>query len=120
MYTRTSISLYLLQEKPELSNVCVRSAQPTHLFSVTRDNDSGPQQHVNSNNLCFFQRIDSEKLLISRVVQFSYMEGSKRAREFSSLYVDTSIDSCHLIGVFANWFQGVKENLENDLCHLFH
>ena len=92
----------------------VRSAQPTHLFSGTRGNDSGPQQRVNSNDLCFFRRIDSEKLLIGRVVQFSYLEGSKRAREYSSLYVDTSIDSCNSIGVSANWFQGAKETSENE------
>ena len=64
--------------------------------------------------MCFFRRIDSEKLLIGRVVQFSYLEGSKRAREYSSLYVDTSIDSCNSIGAFANWFQGAKETSENE------
>ena len=117
VYIRKSTALYLLQENPQLSNdrlLRVRSAQPTHLFSGTRGNDSGPQQRVYSNDLCFFRRIDSEKLLIGRVVQFSYLEGSKRAREYSSLYVDTSIDSCNSIGVFANWFQGAKETSENE------
>ena len=38
------------------------------------------------------------------MIQFSYLEGNKRQREYSGTFVDTSKESYKLIGVFANWF----------------
>ena len=55
-------------------------------------------------DLCLFHRVDSEKVLLGRVIQFSYLERSKKQREYSGTFVDMSIDSYKNIGVFANWF----------------
>jgi hypothetical protein len=38
------------------------------------------------------------------VVQFSYLTGTKKEREFSGSYVDMSNESYKGIGVYANWF----------------
>ena len=39
----------------------------------------------------FFQRVDDNKQLIGRIIQFSYMNGPKRAREYSSSFVNTLV-----------------------------
>lgn len=64
-----------------------------------------------TDDLCVFrQELDRKKALIGRVVQFSYMEGSKRTREYSSTYVDMNSytdndrEERNDIGAFANWF----------------
>ena len=44
-------------------------------------------------------------------MQFSYLKGNKRARQYSSDYVDMKKASCKTVGSFSNWFQGTK--LEN-------
>ena len=116
VYIRKSTALYILQENPQLSNdrlLRVRSAQPSHLFTGmnkcnTSLSASGHQERVCSGDLCIFRRIDSEKLLLGRLIQFSYLEGSKKSREYSSLYVDTTIESVTNIGVLANWYQAVS------------
>ena len=86
----------------------VRSTQSSHLY--TGDNgddsfDSGHQKKVNSGDMCVFKRIDCEKVIIGRVIQFSYLDGGKRERQYSSSYVDMSLESHKNIGVFANWFK---------------
>ena len=90
----------------------VRSAQPMHLFSandIVMSSESGSQDIIYSGDLCVFLRIDSTKHLLGRVVQFSYLEGSKRAREYSGLYVDITKKSITSIGVLANYYFGVSE-----------
>ena len=52
--------------------------------------------------------MDCNKCLIGRVVQFSYLTGNKRQRQFSNNFVDLSKDSVKNIGVFANWFSAVS------------
>ena len=59
---------------------------------------------VNSGDLCIFNRLDTGKKLIGRVIQFSYLEGNKKQRQYSSSYVDMSLESHKNIGVFANWY----------------
>ena len=62
-------------------------------------------------SVCVFKRVDdSSKCLLGRVVQFSYMKGTKKQRQYSSDYVDLSKESYREIGVFANWFQATKAN----------
>ena len=91
---RKSTALYLLQEKNQVSSdrlLRVRSTQPSHLYNTGNANKSGPQLKVNCGDLCIFKRIDdNDKVLIGRIVQFSYLEGSKKERQFSSSYVDMS------------------------------
>ena len=43
--------------------------------------------------------------LVGRVVQFSYLVGTKRERHYSADYVDLTKESCRSIGCFANWYQ---------------
>lgn len=110
-YIRKSTALFLLQEKKQVSNdrlLRVRSSQPSHLFNDDNMEPSGPQTKVNSGDLCVFKRIDSKKNLLGRVIQFSYLEGSKKQRQYSSSYVDMSLESHKNIGVFANWY-GISE-----------
>ena len=115
-YIRKSTALFLLQEKKQVSNdrlLRVRSSQPSHLFNDDNIEPSGPQTKISSGDLCVFKRIDSDKNLVGRVIQFSYLEGSKKQRQYSSSYVDMSIESHKNIGVFANWYgiSAVDEDL---------
>ena len=76
--------------------------------------NEGGHQNINIGNMCIFKRIDdSTKCLIGRVTQFSYLTGNKRARQYSSNYVDMFKKSKANIGVLANWFQGTKSGNEN-------
>ena len=115
VFIRKVTALYILQENPQLSNdrlLRVRSAQPSHLFSVSDGNDnssSSRQDIVNSGELCVFKRINSVKHLLGRVVQFSYLEGSKKSRQYSGSYVDTTKESVTSIGVLANYYHGVSD-----------
>lgn len=120
VYIRKTTALYILQENPQLSNdrlLRVRSAQPTHLFSGIsniRSCLSGPQKRIFSGDLCVFKRVDDEKKkLIGRIIQFSYMEGSKKAREYSSSFVETTLLSASNIGALANWYQGVSSTMND-------
>ena len=124
LYIRKVTALYILQENPQLSNdrlLRVRSAQPTHLFSVSDaviSSESGQQAIVNSGDLCVFQRIDSMKHLIGCVVQFSYLKDTKRECEYSGCFVDTTKESINSIGVLANYYYGVS-NLSSNACVSF-
>ena len=103
-YIRKTTALYLLQENYQVSNdrlLRVRSSQPSHLFSAS-DLENNSSSFVRMGDLCLFHRVDSEKVLLGRVIQFSYLEGSKKQREYSGTFVDMSIDSYKNIGVFAN------------------
>ena len=69
------------------------------------------QTVVTSGDLCVFRRVDDDqKLLIGRIVQFSYLTGTKRQQEYSSMYVDLTKDHSG-IGAFANWF-AVADNVD--------
>ena len=59
-------------------------------------------------SLFLFKSIDCDKYLVGRVVQFSYLTGSKKQRQYSSDYVDLTKVSCKNIGVLENWFQGTR------------
>ena len=58
----------------------VREQQLGHLSSgsstVGTQNDS--ESRVKAGALCLFKRVDCQKILVGRVVQFSYIEGNKR------------------------------------------
>ena len=58
---------------------------------------------------------DAEKYIIGRVIQFSYLRGNKREREYSSNYCDISKQSHNNIGTFANWYIAVhpRDTTEN-------
>ena len=49
-----------------------------------------------------------EKCLLGRIIQFSYLTGAKKERQYSSNFVDLSKESYKSIGVYANWFQGTR------------
>ena len=75
-YIRKSTALYILPENCQLSNdrlLRVREEQPTHL-SPDRFQKSVEDSNIRAGDLCVFRRIDdNEKLLLGRVVQFSYL-----------------------------------------------
>ena len=56
----------------------------------------------------------SGKLVLARVVQFSYLEGSKASRRYSSSYVDTSKISYKTVGVYAHYY-ALKDEKISDL-----
>ena len=57
-----------------------------------------------------FKRVDCKKCLIGRVVQFSYLTGNKRQRQFSNNFINLSKDSVKNITVLANWFSAVSQS----------
>ena len=103
-YIRKSTALYLLQENQALSSdrlIRVREGADT---SSTNCQSASSHTLVSSGDLCIFKRIDDvDKLLIGRIVQFSYLKGTKCQQEYSGMYVDLTKDY-RSIGVFANWF----------------
>lgn len=92
----------------------VRSEQPSHIFTGT-ETGTGPQTSVKSGDLCIFTRVDCEKCLLGRIIQFSYLAGSKKERQYSSDFVGLSKESYKSIGVYANWFQGTRA-LDNQVA----
>ena len=111
-YIRKSTALYLLQENFAVSNdrlLRVRAQQPSHIFSSSENEKNGLQNAVRSGDLCLFKRVDSPKCLIGRLIQFSYITGNKRERQYNSMYVDMTKESYKGIGVFANWFEGTRK-----------
>ena len=63
---------------------------------------------MRAGDLCLFKSIDNEeKYVLGRIIQFSYLRGNKREREYSSNYCDMTIESRNDIGTFANWFIAV-------------
>ena len=69
---------------------------------------------MRSGDLCIFKRMDSKtKCLVGRIIQFSYLQGTKRERQYSSDYVDLSKASHKNIGVCSNWYQGTKVGQNN-------
>ena len=114
-FIRKTTALYLVQENCQVSNdrlLRVRRDQPDHLFSVP-DTAGDTRPSVHSGDLCVFERIDKKKEVIGRVIQFSYLDGSKRDRQYSSNYVDLTKNSYKTIGVFANWYIGVYSDSSN-------
>lgn len=110
-FIRKTTALYLLQEKNQLSNdrlLRVRAAQPSHLYNSNNKSHCQREELIQSGDLCAFKQVESDKLIIGRVIQFSYLEGTKKQREYSSTYVDVTCESFNSIGVFCNWFQPVK------------
>ena len=113
-YIRKSTALYLLQENIGLSNdrlLRVREEIPDHLYSGSTSGTE-TSKHVITGDLCFFRRIDCEKVLVGRVVQFSYIEGNKKERQYTSSYVDMEKDSHKKIGVFSNWYAMTANSFE--------
>ena len=114
-FIRKTTALYLLQEHFQVSSdrlLRVRRDQPDHLFSVTEIDTGYVKSCVRSGDLCIFQRVDRKRkmYLVGRVIQFSYLSGSKKDRQYSSDYVDMTKDSYKNIGLFANWYVGVYSN----------
>ena len=98
--------MYILQENCQLSNdrlLRVRSEQPSHLFSGI-DQQSTLGSNVRVGDLCVLRRVDCDRLVMGRVVQFSYLTGTKKQRAYSSTYFDMSIESFKDIGVYCNYF----------------
>ena len=117
-FIRKSTALYLLQENTQLSNdrlLRVREDQPAHLYSGSSARLETPA-HVIAGDLVIFKRCDDgEKMLLGRVVQFSYMTGrTKEERSYSSTYVDLAKDTFKRIGVFANWYARNNDSI-NDI-----
>ena len=75
---------------------------------------SAHEMRLSRRSLCF-SRVDcKEKCLTGRIVQFSYMKGSKKERQYSSVFVDLTKESYKNIGVFANCFQGTRNPAERE------
>ena len=103
-YIRKTTALYLVQEGTRLSVdrlLRVRAAQLKHIYT-TPESRAVLDNLISSGNLCIFKRVECSQCLIGRVLQFSYLEGTKRQRQFSSDLVDLSKDSVNNIGVYAN------------------
>ena len=86
----------------------VRQTQLSHIHN-TRNNSVYPENHLKTCDLCLFWRVeDLSKFAVGRVLQFSYMHGSKKGREFSSDYVDFDTSKTELseMGAFCNWYIG--------------
>ena len=116
-YIRKTTALYLLQENTQLSCdrlLRVRAVQPNHVFVGSQHDVSSSRRSIASGDLCIFKRIDCSECLVGRVVQFSYLLGTKRQRQFSNGSVDLEKDSASNIGVYANWFYGVKPSENQD------
>ena len=93
----------------------MRPEQAHHLLN--NDNCNMLDSCIKVGDFCVFKRIDNEKFLIGKIVQFSYLEGNKRDRQYSSNYVDVSKDSYEKIGAFADWYV-ILEDPENGLIRL--
>ena len=109
-YIRKSTALYLLQKICQVSSdglMRVRSEQPSHIFAGT-ENRTGSQDSVKLGDLCIFTGVDCEKCLLGRIIQFSYLTGAKKERQYSSNFVVLSKESYKSIGVYANCFQGTR------------
>ena len=110
-YIWKTTALYLLQENVSLSNdrlLRVWQNQLSHIHDA-RNNAVYPENHLKTCDLCMFRKVDdSSKFGIGRLLQFSYMHGSKKGREFSSDYVDFDAHKTELseIGAFCNWYVG--------------
>lgn len=102
-FIRKSTALYLLQEKPILSSdrlMRVRAGSNT----ISEDESSMVETVATSGDLFVFRRVDDgNKMLVGRIVQFSYLNETKRRQEYSSMYVDLTKDHAG-IGAFANWY----------------
>ena len=86
----------------------VRQTQLSHIHN-TRNNSVYPENHLKTCDLCLFWRVvDLSKFAVGRVLQFSYMHGSKKGCEFSSDYVDFDTSKTELseMGAFCNWYIG--------------
>ena len=107
-YIRKTTAIYLIQEKEQLSNdrlLRVRANNPDHLYSVDSKRVSASNT-VRAGDLCAFRRIDDDKkFLLGRVIQFSYLNGNKRQRQYSSNFVDLTKDSIKNIGALCNWYK---------------
>ena len=70
---------------------------------------------MKSCDFCVFKRVDDEnQFAIDRLIQFSYLTGSKKCREFSGDFVDFSKDIDN-IGGFCNWYQGFIGDVTEDM-----
>ena len=96
----------MLQENPVLSSDRLIRVREKDLKSLAEPGKS--RSVVSSGDLCVFRRIDTDKILIGRIVQFLYLEGNKRQQEYSGMYVDLTKDSYKSIGAFANLFSLVE------------
>ena len=124
-YIRKSTALYLLQENPELSSdrlIRVRANDGQSSSEPARTETT-----VTSGDLCIFRQIDTDdRILVGRMIQFTYLSGTKRQQEYSGMYVDLSEPSYKTIGVFGNWYAQEDNIKKQDLIefvpirHAFH
>ena len=121
-YIRKSTDLYLLQENFSVSHdrlLRVRANQPEHVHNLG-NNLIYPQDHMKFCDLCVFRRTgDGNKLAIGRVIQFSYLQGTKKNREYSADYVDFSKDITN-IGAFCNWYEMVDPHTNEEIVSFKH
>ena len=113
-YIRKSTALYLIQENISLSNDRLLRVRKTQLSHIHNDQDESayPEKHVKNCDLCIFKRVDDpSKYALGRILQFSYMSGTKKHREFSGDYVDLDKEDSDLsqIGSFCNWYVASEE-----------
>ena len=124
MFIRKTTALYLVQEKVSLSSdrlLRVRRDQLSHIFSEA-DIENSIAAYLRCGELVIFRTVDNPKnLMVGRIVQFSYLFGSKKQRQYSSSYVDLQRDSKTNIGVLCNWYQSkcYQDRLHFQLSDLY-
>ena len=106
---RQHFTFYKKTSKFQTTVFSVSVPQASHLFNNEGSENFYRSENVKLGDLCLFKRTDAEKVLLGTVVQFSYLEGTKKQRQYSSSYVDLTLESKNTIGVFANWFQAKEE-----------
>ena len=104
VFIRKSTALYLLQENPQLSNdrlLRVRGQDAGHLFSNSSEEHTN-DSCVSVGDMSVFAN-EEGKYVFGRIVQFSYLRGTKREQQYSASYCDVSLPSKTFIGAFAYW-----------------
>ena len=112
-FIRKTTALYLIQEKVSVSNdrlLRVRRDHPSHIFSET-DAQISDTDYLKCGDLGLFRTVDDSRYtIIGRVVQFSYLRGTKKQREYSSNYVDLRLESKNDIGALCNWYECKRDH----------
>ncbi len=115
-FIRKSTALYLLQENPVLSSdrlIRVRENQ---------EKTSEPAQIkeiVTSGDLCVFNQVGVPgKILFGRMVQFTYLDGTKRQQEYSGMYVDMQQPSFSTYTLF--FYKNDVFSFEAQYSYFFH
>ena len=85
-YIRKSPPPYLLQENISPSNDRLLSVRDKQLSYIHNDQNESvyPEKHCQQLDLCIFRRVNNPSMYaLGCILQFFYMSGTKKNREFS-------------------------------------